>query len=223
MQKDVLDLGRALVEELGLDHSVDTLSRWMAHHIAELIESVETATAEDRKAKTDECATAILNLWEHRHLLPNGKRPFGDMQPILRALASLDPTDDTPRYFRSLRTTVDETEQNTETRKWFDLADDIDYSAKILIRYCLTQAAQTTLDRTKEWVALAEAAGFDDGVEFPAIHTIIDEDNLMKTSEPDDKEQTILEDRIKRLERFEEMSDALTSELRLQLKKGLVN
>ena len=218
-----MDLGKALVEELGLDQSVDTLSRWMAHHIAELIESVETAKAEDRQVKTNECANAILNLWEHRHLLPNGKRPFGDMQPILRALESLDPTDDTPRYFRSLRTTVDETELNTETRKWFELADGIDYSAKILIRYCLTQAAQTTLDRAKEWVALAEAVGFDDGVEFPAIHTITDEDNLLKTSEPDDKKQTILENRIKRLESFKIMSDALTSDLRRQLMKDRVS
>ena len=31
----VLALGKKLVDELGLDQSVDTLGRWMAHYIAE--------------------------------------------------------------------------------------------------------------------------------------------------------------------------------------------
>ena len=115
MPKDVLDLGRALVEELGLDPGVDTLSRWMAHYIAELIEDAETAKVENRPAKLAKCADAIIGLWERRHRLPNGKRPFEDLEPILRALESLDPADDTPRYFRSPREAADETEQNAET------------------------------------------------------------------------------------------------------------
>ena len=195
----------------------------MAHHIAELIEAAETAKAEERQANTNKCANAILNLWEHRHLLPNGKRPFEDMQPVLRALESLDPEDDTPRYFRSVRTTADETEQNTETSKWLKLVDELDYTVKILIRYCLTQAAQTTLDRAKEWVALAEAAGLDDDLEFPIIDTITEENNLLKTGEPDDKEQTKLKERIKRLDSFKKMSDAVASDLRRQLKKVSVS
>lgn len=83
MPKDVLDLGRALVEELSLDPGVDTLSRWMAHYIAELIEDTNTAKVEDRPAKLVKCADAILDLWERRHQLPNGKRPFEDWEPVL--------------------------------------------------------------------------------------------------------------------------------------------
>ena len=58
-QKAVLDLGRALVDELGLDPGVDTLGRWMAHHIAELIEEAETAKGEERPAKFAQCADAV--------------------------------------------------------------------------------------------------------------------------------------------------------------------
>ena len=112
--KGVLDLGRALVQELGLDPGVDTLSRWMAHYIAELIKAVETAAVEDRPAKLTKCADTILNLWERRNLLPNGKRPFEDLEPILRTLESLDPTDDTPRYFRAARIAADKSEENAE-------------------------------------------------------------------------------------------------------------
>lgn len=220
MPKDVLDLGRALVEELGLDPGVDTLSRWMAHYIAELIEDVETAKVEDRPAKLAKCADAILDLWERRHQLPNGKRPFEDLEPILRALESLDPTDDTPRYFRSPRMEVDKTEQNAETRKWIELADGLDYSAKILIRYCLTQAAQTALGRSKDWVVLAETAGLEDGIDLPVIRIITDENDLTKASEPDDRARKLLEDRINRLYGFKKMADALASDLRRQLKQS---
>ena len=109
MSKDVLDLGCALVNELNLDPGVDTLSRWMAHYIAELIGEAKTAKIEDRPAKLAKCADAILKLWDHRHQLADGKRPFEDLEPIMRALASLDPEDNTPRYFRTQRRPIKKT------------------------------------------------------------------------------------------------------------------
>lgn len=220
MPKNVLALGKALVDELDLDPGVDTLSRWMAHYIAELIEATEIAKIEDRPTKLAKCADAILNLWEHRHQLPDGKRPFEDWDPILRALESLDPTDDTPRYFRSARKAAAETEQIAETRKWFELADGLDYSAKILIRYCLTQAAQTALDRSKEWVALAEAAGLKDSIDLSVIRIISDESDLLKASKPNDREKELLKDRITRLEGFKEIAGTLASDLRRQLRQA---
>jgi len=220
MPKGVLDLGRALVSELGLDSEVDTLSRWMAHYIAELIEEAETAKVEERPAKFAQCADTILKLWERRYQLPNGKRPFEDLEPILRTLESLDPTDGTPRYFRSPRTAVDETAQNAETRKWLGLAEGLDYSARILIRYCLTQAAQTAVDKSKDWVVLAEAAGLEDGIDLSVIRIIMDERALTKAGEPDDRARKLLEDRIKRLDGFKAMADALASDLRRQLEQA---
>jgi len=152
--------------------------------------------------------------------LPNGKRPFEDLEPILRALESLDPTDDTPRYFRSPRMAVDEPEQNAETRKWLDFADGLDYSAKILIRYCLTQAAQTALDRSKDWVVLVENTGLEEGIDLPVIRFITDESDLTKASEPDDIARKLLVDRINRLDRFKKMADEIASGLRQQLKQA---
>lgn len=38
---DVLELGKLLVKALDLDETVDTLGRWMAHHIAELMQAAE--------------------------------------------------------------------------------------------------------------------------------------------------------------------------------------
>lgn len=216
----MLDLGRALVDELGLDPGVNTLSRWMAHYIAKLIEDAETAEGEDRASKLAKCADAILDLWKHSHYWSNGKRPFEDLEPIRRALESLDPTDDTPRYFRSQRMMADKTKQNAETKDWLKLANGFDYTAKALIRYCLTQAAQNALDKSKDWVALAEKAGLEDDIDFSVVRFLSAENDPLKMSKPDDIQRELFEDRIGRLDEFKKMAEALASDMRRQLKQA---
>jgi len=43
IQKELITLGKRLVKQLGLTHSNDTLARWMAHYIAELIYKAENS------------------------------------------------------------------------------------------------------------------------------------------------------------------------------------
>lgn len=105
-----------------MEQSVDTLTRWMAHYIAELIQSAETASAEDRPDKMARCAEAILELWKHRSALPNGKRPFEDIEPILQGLESLDPHTDGPRYFRPLFAATHKEQELVDTAKTDDSA-----------------------------------------------------------------------------------------------------
>lgn len=69
-----LELGKQLVNELGLGQSVDTLGRWMTHYIAELMQDAENSGADDRSAKMHVCSEAIYVLWSHQHELPNGKK-----------------------------------------------------------------------------------------------------------------------------------------------------
>lgn len=212
-----LELGRQLTKELGLDQSVDTLGRWMTHYIAELIDGAEKARPEERPAKMQKCCEAILTLWKHRHMLPDGKRPFEELEPILRALESLDPEDNTPRYFRSVRNAASVVEENGEAETWLNIIDGLDYSAKILIRNCLTQAAQNTINKSAEWVALAEAAGADEGIEFSLIRVIIKEDSMLKESDPGEEVKKRIEDRIERLEKFAKMAMAVVSDLRQEI------
>ncbi|RFC31658.1 MAG: hypothetical protein DID92_2727745667 [Candidatus Nitrotoga sp. SPKER] len=215
----MLELGRMLTKELDLDQSVDTLGRWMAHYIAELINDTENASAEERPTKMRACSEAILSLWKHRHELPSGKRPFETLEPILRTLESLDPNDDTPRYFRTVRSAAEEGDDDGDTKSWLKIIDGLDYSAKILIRYCLSQAAKNALDKSAEWVLLAEAVGEEDGIEFPVIRIIVDETNLLKEPDPDGETRKQLEDRLSRLEGFTNMATALTSQLRQKIQK----
>ena len=50
-------LGKKLIDELGLDQSVDTLGRWMAHYIAEKMEDAQAAIGESRDRKCPNVAT----------------------------------------------------------------------------------------------------------------------------------------------------------------------
>jgi hypothetical protein len=202
------------VDELGLDESVDTLGRWMAHNVAELIHAAETAQAEERHAKLAQCTTAILQLWKHRNDLPHGSRPFEGFEPALRALESLDTSNKIPRYFEQLCNEANETEENADSRKWLSVVHALDASAKFLIRYCIARAAEVASDKSKHWLSLAESAGVADGVDFQVIRIIINECDPVK---PDDLRRKEIEDRIKRLEEFNELAAAVAADLRSQL------
>ena len=79
----VMALGRRLVCELGIEEATDTLGRWMAHYIAELMDVVENCPPEERGGAQRACFKAILELWSHRAEFPNGVRPFRELEPIL--------------------------------------------------------------------------------------------------------------------------------------------
>lgn len=204
-----------MTKELDLDQSVDTLGRWMAHYVAELILEAEKAGVEERPAKMRACSEAILSLWKHRHELPNGKRPFEELEPILRALESLDPDDDMPRYFRPLRPEAQSA--GDEAKPWLELVDGLDLTAKMLIGYCLAQAAKNAIDKTAEWVVLAEAAGLEHEFEFPVIRLVSLEKHVPGSLQPSQAEAQRIEDRLKRLDAFTAMATLLATELRQRL------
>src|ERR1700733_661934 len=110
----IFELGKTIIEELGPDQSVDTLARWMAHYIAEFMQAAEAANGEERQTKMAVCASAILDLWEHRGQFPKGMRPFWEIDPILRALKSLDLNSDARRYFDSQIDVINEKGESTE-------------------------------------------------------------------------------------------------------------
>jgi hypothetical protein len=120
----ILALGRKLVEELGLEPSVDTLGRWMAHYIADLMAKAKNATADEKGPAEKNCLEAILALWKHRAEMPNAKRPFEETESIVRAIQSLDPDEATPRYFRSVLQLEREGEgkEKSEAETWLDMA-----------------------------------------------------------------------------------------------------
>lgn len=100
---DVLALGQHLVRELNVDDRGDTLGRWMAHYIAELIAEVEKSTSKkQRLAAQQRAMEAILKIWEHRESLPGYAYPLAKYEELLSVLDRLRP-DDNPFRFNQMR------------------------------------------------------------------------------------------------------------------------
>lgn len=211
---NLLALGRQLVEELNLDDSNDTLGRWMAHYIAGLIADVESTGGDEKNVAEHKCFEAILELWKHRSMLPNGKRPFEELEPVLRAIQSLDPEHKKVRYYNSCRPNNEMTADSLEQEKWLSLADGLDYSAKLLIGYCLSQAASASLDKSHEWVKLAEGIE-EDGSPERVIRFLYESKD---SSDPNEDDRKLLNDRIQKLNAFLSISNDLIDDLEDRLK-----
>src|SRR5262249_42177111 len=134
----------------------------------ELIDAAANAPPDQRCAAQKKCSDAILELWAHRAELPHGKRPFESLDPILRAIESLDPDNDTPRYFRTIMADIALEDEEPPTRSLLENVRNLDTTAKTLIGYAIADAAASAMDKSKQWITLADEAGAD-----PGIHQII--------------------------------------------------
>jgi predicted Zn-dependent protease with MMP-like domain len=85
-------LGQQIVEELGLEDSVDTLGRWMAHRVAELMQRAEQAeTQADCEIAQKECSELILKIWDRRSTLLDN-RPLAEIADFLETFTGDSPT-----------------------------------------------------------------------------------------------------------------------------------
>jgi hypothetical protein len=95
-----LGLGQHLVRELSFDHQRDTLGRWMAHHVADLIsEAKNGSTASARSAARKTATETILKIWEHRTSLPGEAYPLAPYKDVLKILVLLQPDDNPFKHF----------------------------------------------------------------------------------------------------------------------------
>lgn len=214
----VLDLGRSLVDELGLGNSVDTLGRWMAHYVAGLIEAAKSGNESEKEAKAAAASQAILELWRHRHELPSGKRPFEDLEPIFFALTRLDPFDSTPTYFRGPRwRAYDEDEKDDKALPWLELADEADYCARLMICHFLRRAAEHAKDKSKKWVRLAEEAHAAEGIDIEFIRFVVREEKLSEAARLEEGARRDIAKRIERLESFKQSLQEVILSLQQEL------
>ncbi|WP_146201417.1 hypothetical protein [Leucothrix arctica] len=89
--KETLRLGELLVKELDLDQSVDTLGRWMSHHISDLMAEVDSSEGTKKQEIEDRCHEAILALWQHIGVFQKSHRPLEDTETLFTTIRALDP------------------------------------------------------------------------------------------------------------------------------------
>ena len=220
-------LGRRLVCELGVEEETDTLGRWMAHYIAELMDASANCPPDERDEAQRTCFEAILKLWSHRAEFPSGMRPFQELEPICRAIESLDPDGEAPRYFPTIGTNMDKQNEDEETRPLLQFIRDLDLSARILIGFLLSEAASSAIKTSREWTKLAEEAGADSGVAEVLIHFVSSSVVGDSGAASNEREREILhkrlQDRIDRLETFFARSDSCSRQTQSAIREPIAD
>jgi len=227
MKDQVINLGRALVQELGLEPGVDTLSKWMAHYVAKQITIAENASGAKKVKAEQRCFETILKIWEHRSFLPDGRRPFENFEPIFRALERLDPENPYPFYYSSPHVQSSKNKDATkaisnDVQKWIDIALGVDYAARVLINFAFKQAA--TYAKDKKTIAWFEkAANLKVSDDLSAIDLLVytyedDKDENVRTRLLKDLKND-LKSKIEKLDAFSKISRSIRTALVNELKK----
>ncbi|QXV63725.1 hypothetical protein INP83_11455 [Mucilaginibacter sp. 21P] len=87
--KEILNLGRKIVEQLGQEQSHDVLGHWLSYHLAELMKTAELAEGKSKKALEKECVELILKIWKNRANAPRALRPLTDLESAIRLLQEI--------------------------------------------------------------------------------------------------------------------------------------
>ena len=151
-------MGRKLIDELGTEPRAQTLSCWMAHYIAELIDAAEGASPNEQAARKEKCYDAILQLWNHRAALPNGMDPLEDFKPIARALKRLDPDGKGPSLIQFAIGDNPDPDEDPSIVRLLKFARYVEMTTRILMYYTFVEAARLATGRSMEWLKLATDA-----------------------------------------------------------------
>ena len=227
MQGQVINLGKALVKELDLEPGVDTLSRWMAHYIAEQIITAENAAGDEKSKAEQKCFETILELWQRRSALPDGRRPFENFEPILRALERLDPENSQPFYYTQPRVHLSGKNDTSKpisknVQKWIDNALGLDRAARVLIEFAFKQATTSAKDKkTRAWIE--NAIDLKDSDEISIVIRLIsaykDGQDEKAREDLQEEQRNHFKSRIEKLDTFLELSSSLRAALTGELDK----
>ncbi|MGC0120982.1 hypothetical protein [Pseudoalteromonas piscicida] len=162
--QEVINLGKAIISELGMIIDCNTPARWLVHYIAENIHKSENCQGDEKEAAERKCVDAIFKLWHHRSELPEGINPFTEFDSVFRGLSRLDNSSQKP-YFNEFSQFDHQIapEEAAESMQWVDIAISIDKVAKELVSESFNSAAASAItERSKKILKLApEDSGED--------------------------------------------------------------
>jgi hypothetical protein len=139
----IIKLGKKIVDELLLSEGVDTLSKWMAHYIAELIDKAKNAEGEEKEKYEKECFETILKLWGEIHKVSNVKAPLSRFENIYE-LCNEMMSKYKYRYFPS--------KYENDTSEFLVLAKVVDKLSKKIVQNAFSLAYQNASEEEREWL-----------------------------------------------------------------------
>jgi len=146
-EEEIIKLGKKIVSELELDSSNDTLSRWMAHYLSELIYNAENEESIKVKKRLEkECCEVIIKLWKNRDHVPRISQPLSNLKTVINLLDSLKEKKFTlpdSRLFDII----------PKNNSWEKFVKTIKTSSDAILRLCiLALTNKTILSKENEWV-----------------------------------------------------------------------
>lgn len=186
---EILKLGKLLVKELSPDQSVDTLGRWMSHHISDLMTEAENSKGRRNQQAEDRCRDAILALWRHSDFFQKSHTPLEETETLFATIRALDPDNSAHFYYSQAQEKIKKCELNEEPKNWLELSLGLDYTARLLISMCLKEAAKDIMRDNEEWMELTKSLETD----TPRTQLIRVLFNETEPSEQDDEDQSIKE------------------------------
>jgi hypothetical protein len=212
--QEVINLGKAIITELGMETDCNTPARWLVHYIAENINKSDNCKGKEKDVAERNCVDAIFKLWHHRSELPRGINPFTEFESVFRGLSRLDNSSQKP-YFNEFSQFDHEVNQDEspESKQWVDIAISIDKVAKELVSESFNSAAAVAItDKSKEILKLSpEGSGEDIRI---MLSFFSDEDDESKSK---DKEIKVLESKLAKVEALKSICDVFSEKYKNEL------
>lgn len=217
-KQKAINLGKQLVAELGRGTELDTLSRWMAHYLGELITAADEASGANKLQLQQRCFETILTLWKHRAFFPDGRRPFEEYESVLQALASLSP-EEPPRYYGHFAKGFNAANTKTaeKTKSSMDLILGIDHAARVIINELVALEFDENSDENGKSM-LENASAVSPGLDINTLNQLMENSrNARKNIDPDDVRREILLKRIEKLSAFGKLAKLYEKKLKRQI------
>jgi hypothetical protein len=202
-----LALGKKLAAQL--DDEGDLVSAWLSHLLAERVTEPENAPAKSKAAAQQACVDLILELWRHNAYFPDRARPYADMDPIMRAMESLDPERNEFRYSHHARRAANSELLPEAAERWLKFASGVDNTARYLVRLALGQAVEASGSAANEWADLARTAAADEGPTGVVIRFVTESGEANEKS----VDEQIRRERLDTLNTFIRLAQSLATEL----------
>ncbi len=147
-EEKVLKLGKTIINELKLDHSVNTLARWMSHYIAELIINIENSSSRDESNKLKkECCELIIELWDKKERLPI-ENTVDRLKPIIEVLELLKKNEHPFIDFKIPRSSI-----NIDINTWTEFLQIIKENSQKIFKLSLSSLVNDKiLQKDQEWL-----------------------------------------------------------------------
>jgi hypothetical protein len=95
------------------------------------------------------------------------------------------------------------------SRQWLSVAQSIDRGARTLIGYCISKAAEGSVNQAADWVELARKVGSALDADIQLVRIIIDNSSMLTDALPTDERSSVLRVLRQKVETLDSMAEAM--------------